>query len=145
MFNYLETYRKAVTADMCDMYGHMNVQFYVAAISDSFFSLMTTAGLGKSAVQKDRIGLVAVNMNIDYLSEVDAGDVIHMKGAIASISGKKLTCNWQLFDQATGRQAMEATVLYVCMDLDTRRSRDIPPHLLKAAQEIAVAAEDDSL
>mgnify|MGYP001818248848 CR=1 FL=1 len=44
MPDYSETYRKAVTADMCDMYGHMNVQFYVAAISDSFFSLMTSAG-----------------------------------------------------------------------------------------------------
>lgn len=140
--SYHETYRKAVTADMCDLYGHMNVQFYVAAISDSFFSLMTRVGLGKSAVEKHRVGLVAVNMNIDYLAEVEAGDVIHMQGAIVSTSGKKMTCNWKLYDQATGRQAMEATVLYVCMDLDARRSRDIPLHLLQAAQEVALAAED---
>lgn len=139
MSNYPETYRKAVTADMCDLYGHMNVQFYVAAISDSFFSLMTTVGLGKSAVEEHRIGLVAVNMNIDYLSELNAGDVIYMQGAIVSASGKKLTCNWKLYDQATDRQAMEATVLYVCMDLDSRRSHDIPNHLLKAAQNMALS------
>ena len=142
MSGYRETYRKAVTADMCDLYGHMNVQFYVAAISDSFFSLITTAGLGKSAAADDRIGLVAVNMNIDYLSEVDAGDVIYMQGAIVSIGGKKVTCKWRLYDQATDRQAMEATVLYVCMDLDTRRSRDIPQHLLETAQEVVVTEED---
>ena len=139
MSNYPETFRKAVTADMCDIYGHMNVQFYVAAISDSFFSLMTTVGLGKSAVEEHRIGLVAVNMNIDYLSELNAGDVIYMQGAIVSASGKKLTCKWKLYDQATDRQAMEATVLYVCMDLDSRRSRDIPNHLLKAAQDAAIS------
>ena len=142
MSTYRETYRKAVTADMCDMYGHMNVQFYVAAISDSFFSLMTSVGLGKTAVDEHRIGLVAVNMNIDYLSEVEAGDVIYMLGAIDSASGKKLTCKWKLYDQATDRQAMEATVLYVCMDLDARRSRDIPDHLLEAAQDVAIATED---
>ena len=142
MSNYRETYRKAVTADMCDMYGHMNVQFYVAAVSDSFFSLMTAVGLGKTAVNEHRIGLVAVNMNIDYLSEMEAGDVIYMKGAIVSAMGKKLTCNWKLYDQATDRQAMEATVLYVCMDLDARRSRDIPAHLLEAAQGVAMAAVD---
>ena len=142
MSNYRETYRKAVTADMCDMYGHMNVQFYVAALSDSFFSLMTAVGLGKTAVDEHRIGLVAVNMNIDYLSEMEAGDVIYMKGAIVSAMGKKLTCNWKLYDQATDRQAMEATVLYVCMDLDARRSRDIPAHLLEAAQGVAMAAVD---
>ena len=142
MSTYRETYRKAVTADMCDMYGHMNVQFYVAAISDSFFSLMTSVGLGKTAVDEHRIGLVAVNMNIDYLSEVEAGDVIYMKGAIVSAMGKKLTCNWKLYDQATDRQAMEATVLYVCMDLDARRSRDIPAHLLEAAQGVAIATVD---
>ena len=142
MSNYRETYRKAVTADMCDMYGHMNVQFYVAAISDSFFSLMTAVGLGKTAVEKHRLGLVAVNMNIDYLSEMEAGDVIYMQGAIVSASGKKLACKWKLYDQATDRQAMEAAALYVCMDLDTRRSRDIPLHLLKAAQEVVVAADE---
>jgi acyl-CoA thioesterase FadM len=32
MPDYSETYRKAVTADMCDMYGHMNVQFYVVVV-----------------------------------------------------------------------------------------------------------------
>lgn len=142
MSNYSETYRKAVTADMCDMYGHMNVQFYVAAMSDSFFSLMTAVGLGKSAVEKHRIGLVAVNMNIDYLSELAAGDVIFMQGAIVSASGKKLTCKWKLYDQATNIQAMEATVLYVCMDLDSRGSRNIPDHLLKAAQDVAISIED---
>ena len=142
MSTYRETYRKAVTADMCDMYGHMNVQFYVAALSDSFFSLMTAVGLGKTAVDEHRIGLVAVNMNIDYLSEMEAGDVIYMKGAIVSAMGKKLTCNWKLYDQATDRQAMEATVLYVCMDLDARRSRDIPAHLLEAAQGVEMAAVD---
>ena len=142
MSKYRETYRKAVTADMCDMYGHMNVQFYVAAISDSFFSLVTAVGLGKSAVEEHRVGLVAVNMNIDYLSELEAGDVIYMQGAIVSASGKKLTCKWKLYDQATDRQAMEATVLYVCMDLDSRRSRDIPDHFLKAAQDVAILIED---
>jgi acyl-CoA thioester hydrolase len=142
MIPYKETYRKAVTADMCDLYGHMNVQFYVAAISDSFFSLMTSVGLGKSAVQEHRIGLVAVNMNIDYLSEIEAGDVIYMQGAIVSAVGKKLVCRWKLYDQATGRQAMEARVLYICMDLDSRRSRDIPPQLLESAQQVLIEEED---
>ena len=142
MSGYRETYRKAVTADMCDLYGHMNVQFYVAAISDSLFSLMTAVGLGKSAVKEDRIGLVAVNMNIDYLSEVDAGDVIYMRGAIVSAEGKKLTCNWKLYDQASGRQAMEANVLYICMDLDARHSRDIPQHLMEAVREALISGED---
>jgi acyl-CoA thioester hydrolase len=142
MNGYNETYRKAVTADMCDMYGHMNVQFYVAAISDSFFSLMTAVGLGKSAVQEHRIGLVAVNMNIDYLSEVEAGDVIYMQGAIVSAKGKKLACKWKLYDQATDKQAMEATVLYVCMDLDKRRSRDIPQHLLESARNVLIEEQD---
>ena len=142
MTHYSETYRKAVTPEMCDMYGHMNVQFYVAAISDSFFSLMTSVGLGKSAVQEHRIGLVAVNMNIDYLAEIEAGDIIYMQGAIVSANGKKLVCKWNLYDQATGRQAMEATVLYLCMDLDSRRSRDIPPHLLEAAQKVQIKEQD---
>ena len=103
MPDYRETYRKAVTADMCDIYGHTYVQFYVSAISDSFFSLMSAVGLGKSAVQQDRIGLVAVNMQTDYLAEVEGGDVIYMQGAIVSAAGRKLTCRWKLYDQATNK------------------------------------------
>lgn len=141
MSNYCETYRKTVSVDMCDEYGHMNVQFYVAAISDSFFALMTTIGMGKSAVEEDRFGLVAANMNIDYLSELKAGDVMYMQGKIASANGKKLTCKWRLYHQETDKKAMEATVLYVCMDLDSRRSRDIPIHLLKSAQGVADSIE----
>lgn len=49
MPDYRKTYRKAVTADMCDIYLHMNVQFYVSAINDSSFSLMSAVGLGNSA------------------------------------------------------------------------------------------------
>ena len=122
-----------VSGEMCDLYGHMNVQFYVAAISDSFFSLMTEVGLGRSAIDEHRIGLVAVNMNIDYTSEVSIGDIIYMKGAIHSAGGKKMVCKYRLYDMATNKQAMTATVLYVCMDLDNRRARDIPEHLLEAA------------
>jgi hypothetical protein len=80
-------------------------------------------------------------MNIDYLAEVEAGDVIYMQGAIVSAAGRKLTCRWKLYDQATNKQSMDATVLYVCMDLDTRRSRDIPRHLLASKREAATAAE----
>lgn len=134
MNGYKETYRKAVTADMCDLFGHMNIQFYVAAISDSYLSLMTDIGFGKRAFLEHRIGLVAANMNIDYLSEVVSGDVIYGTGAIVSVEGKKLICNWKLYDQASGKQAMDATVLYVCMDLDKRRSRDMPEQLLQAVE-----------
>ncbi len=135
MPGYRETFRRMVSAEMCDIYGHMNVQYYVAAISDSFFSLMTEVGLGKSAVDKDRVGLVAVNMNIDYLAEVNLGDVIHAQGAIISTEGKKMVCKFKLFDMASGKQAMAATVIYICMDLDARRACDIPAHLLEAAQQ----------
>ena len=139
MPGYRETYRRMVSAEMCDIYGHMNVQYYVAAISDSFFSLMTEVGLGKSAVDEHRVGLVAVNMNIDYTAEVGLGDVIHMQAAIVEAAGKKMTCRYRLHDLATGKVAMRASVLYVCMDLDARRSRPIPDHLLAAAQAAAVA------
>jgi acyl-CoA thioesterase FadM len=79
---------------------------------------------------------------LDYLSEVEAGDVIYMQGAIVSAGGKKLACKWKLYDQATDRPVMKATALYVCMDLEKRRSRDIPQHLLDSVQKVLVKEED---
>ena len=128
---------------MCDIYQHMNVQHYVAAISDSFFSLMTEVGLGKSAIDEHEIGLVAVNMNIDYLAEVHAGNVVYMRAAIERVGGKKMSCLYRLYDLESGVVAMKARVLYVCMDLAARRSRDIPEPLVLRAQADAVGEGAD--
>ncbi|MCW9034223.1 MAG: thioesterase family protein [Alphaproteobacteria bacterium] len=138
MTGYRETYRRAVSAEMCGLYGHMNVQFYVAAISDSFISLATELGLGKSAAEKHRVGLIVVNMNINYLAEVHEGRVIRMESAIISVEGKKLKVRHKLYDLASGKQAMEATVLHLCMDLDARQSIVIPEDFMESIQEAIV-------
>src|SRR3546814_14706816 len=73
--NFRETYRGSVAAWECDQYGHMNIQFYVGRISDAAASIMMEAGFGRDAFVKHRLGSVAVNQNIDYLSELHAGDL----------------------------------------------------------------------
>ena len=42
--HFRETYRGSVAAWECDQYGHMNVQFYTARISDAAASVMLAAG-----------------------------------------------------------------------------------------------------
>jgi len=141
MSEYRETYRRAVSAEMCDFYGHMNVQFYVAAISDSFFSLATELGIGKTAVEDHRVGFIAVNMNIDYLAEAHEGSVIRMESAVLSVDGKKMRVRHKLFDLETGRQSMEATVLHICMDLDGRKSIPIPADFRANIEKEAVGED----
>jgi acyl-CoA thioester hydrolase len=47
--NFRETFRGSVAAWECDQYGHMNVQFYTARISDAAASVMLAANFGQKA------------------------------------------------------------------------------------------------
>src|SRR3546814_18572979 len=56
--NFRETYRGSVAAWECDQYGHMNVQFYTARISDAAASAMLAAGFGREAFEDQKLGAI---------------------------------------------------------------------------------------
>ena len=128
---FTETYRGSVAAWECDQYGHMNVQFYVARISDAAASTMLAAGMGEQALNERGLGIVAVNQSIDYVQELRAGTLIRMESAIKLIEGRKVVFHHRLFDAETGALAMKADVLGLCFDLKARKTIPFPEEIAK--------------
>ncbi len=126
---FQETYRGLVANWECDQYGHLNVQFYVGRISDAVASLLHAGGMGRVALEQRRLGIVAVNQNIDYLRELRAGTVVRMESAIRQVEGRKLVLHHRLFDAESGELAMRADVLGLCFDLEARKSVPLPDDL----------------
>jgi acyl-CoA thioester hydrolase len=139
---FCETYRGSVAAWECDQYGHMNVQFYVGRISDAAASLMLAGGLGRAGLQERRIGIVAVNQNLDYLKELRAGSLIRMESAVKSIENRKITLHHRLFDAETGELAMQADVLGLCFDLDARKSVPFPDDLRQSHAALILRGDE---
>lgn len=126
MTHFRETYRGSVAAWECDQYGHMNIQFYVGRISDAAASIMMEAGFGRDAFVKHRLGSVAVNQNIDYVSELHAGDLVRMETGMTLAEGRKIRFHHRLFNAETGTLCMKADVLALCFDLEQRKSVPLP-------------------
>lgn len=141
--NYRETYRGSVAAWECDQYGHMNVQFYTARVSDAAASAMLHAGFGQKAFLEHRLGIVAVNSEMNYRSELRAGDLIRVESGVKSAEGRKVLFHHRLFNVATGALCMTADVIGLCFDLEQRRSVPLPDDLQQGFARLLVSGTEE--
>lgn len=142
MSGYRETFRGSVAAWECDQYGHMNVQFYMARLSDAAALTMTLGGMGEAALHERRLGIVAVHQDLDYLRELRAGDPIRMESGLKSVDGRKIVFHHRLFNAETGALCFKADVLGLCFDLATRRSIEFPADLKQSLAALIVSGEE---
>jgi acyl-CoA thioester hydrolase len=141
MPQYIPTYSGVVTADHLDALGHMNVQHYMGRISDAAFVVLERLGLGVETIATRRVNLAAVRAEIDFLSELGAGDAIAMESTIAAVGTKSLTIHHRLKATDTGQLAMQARVVAVCIDLDRRVSMPLPDDVAAKARELMNGAD----
>lgn len=138
MSNFRETYRGSVAAWECDQYGHMNVQFYTARISDAAASVMLASGFGMKAFKELELGIVAVNAETRFVSELHAGDLIRMESGVVFAEGKKIRFHHRVYNAETGALCMQAEVLALCFDLVQRKSVPLPADLEEGFRQVRI-------
>jgi len=141
--NFRETFRGSVAAWECDQYGHMNVQFYTARVSDAAASAMLAAGFGQHAFQQKKLGIVAVHSEMDYRSELHAGDLIRVESGVVAAAGRKVRFQHRLFNAETGALCLKADVLGLCFDLEQRKSVPLPEDIRAGFAALQVAGDED--
>jgi acyl-CoA thioester hydrolase len=139
--NFRETYRGSVAAWECDQYGHMNVQFYTARISDAAASVMLAAGFGQKAFRELKLGIAAVNAETRFVSELHAGDLIRMESGVTLAEGKKIRFHHRVYNSETGALCMQADVLALCFDLEARKAVPLPADLEAGFRTVRVDAD----
>jgi acyl-CoA thioester hydrolase len=136
---FVETYLGRVSPQECDHLGHMNVQFYVARVSDAAWQVMASIGITAAFVRERRQAPAAVKQEIAYLRELLAGDLVRMESGVLRAEERKLTFLHRLTNIETNQVVMTSTVLTVNMDLDARRSVPLDPAILARARASLVA------
>ncbi len=134
------TYRGAVQPDELDRLGHMNIQHYMARLSLAGFAVMETIGLGEASATHGRKALSMLRCEIEFRRELTTGEATRIETEIETVGTKSLTFRHRLIVDADDGLAMEAKVVAVCIDLDTRRSSPLPDDVAAAARALISTA-----
>lgn len=130
------TYRGIVRTDELDRLGHMNIQHYMARLSLAGFAVMERIGLGESSVTHGRKALSMLRCEIEFRRELTAGQATRIETEMQKVGTSSLTFRHRLIVDADDGLAMEAKVVAVCIDLDTRRSAPLPDDVAATARAL---------
>lgn len=130
----VETHRGMVRRENCDHFGHMNIQFYDAALSDAFFYMMNLIGLGRAEVERRRIGLAALGIALTYRRELRPGDLFKVETGFLKFEPLEIITAHRMIRSSDGKLALTARGQAVPLHLDQRRKADIPDDIMAAAQ-----------
>ncbi|NKB55321.1 MAG: hypothetical protein GKS00_03200 [Alphaproteobacteria bacterium] len=139
MSKYIETYRNIVSPAELDHLGHMNAQYYFAAIGGGITSFQIALGLTPSDMREGRrLAFVVVHGDTDFRAELKAGDVIRLETGVTEIANKTATFHHRLLKVETETLSFEAYFKCVLLNLDTRRAVEIPEDIRKKLEAYLV-------
>ena len=123
------TYRGTIYPWHCDHMGHMNVMWYVGKFDEATWQLFAAVGLSRARLQRDQIGLVGVEQHIEYKRELLAGDLITIRSSMQEVREKTFRLMHEMTNQETQELAAFTVLTAVCIDINKRKSRPIPPDI----------------
>lgn len=142
MSGMTETVRSVVRADQCDHFGHMNIQFYDAALSDGYFHMMALIGLDRQAIIDRRIGIAATKMELNYRRELRAGDLFRVETGFLEFNAAHVVTAHRLTRLTDNKLALTAQSTGVPIDLALRRRSSLPEDIIELASRFICTAED---
>lgn len=138
----VETYLGRVSPLECDHLGHMNVQFYVAKVSDAAWHVMASIGITPSFIRERRQVPAAVKQEIAYLKEALAGDLLRIESGVLEASERKLTFFHRMRKVEDDQVVMTSKVYTINMDLQARRGVPLDPAVLAVAKSRLLVEAD---
>lgn len=139
----IETYRGVVYPRHLDHMDHMNVAYYVEKFDEGVWHLFAALGMTPTYMREKNRGMAAVEMNIRYLRELHAGDLIAVRAGIVKITDKALHMVQEMRNAETGELAAHWRAVAVHLDREARRGTPFPPEVAARAREMLVEAAED--
>ncbi len=127
------TYRGVVYPWHCDHMGHMNVMWYVGKFDEATWNLFASIGITPAYIRQQKYGMAAVQQNIAYKEELNAGDVIVVRSQILEVREKVIRFQHELMNDETGEVAAVCELTAVHLNLQTRKSHPLPAEIASSA------------
>jgi acyl-CoA thioester hydrolase len=127
-------HRDAVRPEWLDGNGHMNLAYYVVVFDRGADAWLDMAGLG--AAYRAQGGTVfAVETHTIYRREVGLGTALLVRSRLVAAAGKRIHLLHEM--HAGPEEVALQEVLYLHVDLATRRAAEIPPAVAARLQALA--------
>jgi acyl-CoA thioester hydrolase len=139
MSDLIETYRGAVYPWHCDHMGHMNVMWYVGKFDEATWNLFASMGVTATFLKDNRRGMAAVQQNITYKRELQAGDTLFVRSAFLEVREKVAKFVHEMVNAQTGEVSAICVLTGVHTDSQTRKSCPFPADMVARAQGLVRA------
>lgn len=133
----LETYRGMVYPWECDMFNHMNVQFYVAKFDIASWQLLGQIGITHEYFSQENRGVVAMEQHIKYHRELLAGDLVIIRSTLKEVRNKSINFEHKMYKALNDELVAEASLISVHLNTITRKSCEFSPSI-KAKLKVAL-------
>ena len=136
----IETVRRVIREDECDLLGHLNVAGYIALASDGGFAIMAAFGMDEDQIVAGRHQSFAViQSDAAFKAEVLPGQEVHVRSALTEIGSYAAKFRHRVY--LGERMAFQTIFTCVLMDLKTRKARLIDDDLRAAMTPFLIAAD----
>lgn len=110
-----------VKAEWIDLYGHMNMAYYVQILDELGHRILERYDLGSTYTRTENRGLFTVDANIQYHQEVRLGDRLRVNLSVLGYDSKRLRTCVTLHNVDKGYLSATLTQTALNVDLETRR------------------------
>jgi acyl-CoA thioester hydrolase len=127
-----------VRPEWIDYNGHLNLAYYLVLFDWATDALWEPLGLGEP-LRASGFGTFAAESHILYRSELLAGDEVVIDSQILGLDGKRMHGAHEMHRLRDGALASMQELMYLCVDMSTRRVAPWPQAVLPRLQSAAEA------
>lgn len=118
----------AVRSEWIDENDHLNLAHYVTLFDSATDALWRHIGLG-DPLRAQRLGTFAAEAHILYRAELLIDETVFIGSQLLSLDTKRLHVVHEMRRERDGQVSAQQELMYLCVDLDTRRVAPWPDEL----------------
>jgi acyl-CoA thioester hydrolase len=134
-----ERYEGEVLAEWIDANDHMNLAYYTVLFDYATDALFDAIGIGRQYKEATGNGTFVVETHNLYERELLLGDRVRVATQILGIDGKRLHLAHEMFMLAGGKRVATQELMYVHVNLSTRRVAPFPDGVRERVAAAAAA------
>lgn len=132
-------YEGEVLAEWIDANGHMNLAYYIVLFDYATDILFEAIGIGRGYKDATNNGTFAVETHNLYQRELLVGEKVRVTTQILGVDSKRLHLSHEMFSVSSGQRAATQELMYLHVDLSTRRVIPFPAEVYERVAAAALA------
>jgi acyl-CoA thioester hydrolase len=134
-----ERYEGEVLCEWIDANDHMNLAYYTVLFDYATDALFDAIGIGRQYKDSTGNGTFVVETHNLYERELLLGDRVRVSAQILGMDGKRLHLAHEMFMVANGQRAATQELMYLHVNLSTRRVVPFPDGIRERVAAAAAA------